>query len=124
MQHDPKAIILKVLSIIGYEDDKKAAAAEFIQNCEKQAILDLLTTLPKEKQEQLKSQIAGVTDQHQQQTIIASYVTPDQHQQALQKASAAAFQGLLEAVVPTLSNEQADKLQTYLSSLTTPVATK
>lgn len=124
MQHDPKAIILQVLSVIGYEDDTNAAAAEFIQNCEKQALLDLLTALPAEKQERFKNQIAGVTDQAQQKAIIAQYVTPEQYQEALQNASRTAFQGLLEEIIPTLSKEQAHKLQSYLHSLTpspTPV---
>lgn len=117
MQQDVKEIILEILNIIGFEDDKRACADEFIQNSKAKALLDLLTALPKEKQEQFKSQIAGVTDLHQQQTIIASYVTPEQYQEALQKASTTAFQGLLEAVIPTLSNDQADKLRSYLQSL-------
>jgi hypothetical protein len=120
MQHDPKNIMLRILTIIGFTDDKNAAADEFLQNCEKQALLDLLTALPKEKQETFKEQITGVTDQAQQKTIILEYITPEQYNVALQKASQTAFEGLMKEVIPTLSNEQTTQLQSYLSSLTPP----
>src|SRR5947209_4190147 len=117
MQQNPKDNILQVLTIIDYEDDKQAYADEFIQNCEKQALVDLLIALPQEQQERLKQQIAGITDQEQQQAIITEYVTPEQYNQALRKASATAFEGLIEEIIPTLSAEQTDKLQSYLQSL-------
>lgn len=116
--------MLYILTIIGFTDDKEAAADEFIQNCEKQALLDLLITLPQEQQERFKQQIAGVTDQEQQKTIIAKYITLEQYKQTLQKASRTASEGLMKEIIPTLSSEQADKLQLYLNSLTTPVAAK
>jgi len=120
MQQNPKDIILEVLSIIGYVENKESYAVKFIQNCEKQTLFDLLTTLPKEMQEQFKSQIVGATDQVQQKAIIFTYVTSEQYQTALQKASTTAFQDLLEAVTPMLSTDQADKLKSYLHSLLLP----
>src|SRR5438874_1028197 len=111
MQKNPKDIIMQVLTIIGYEDDNNALADEFIRNCEKQALIDLLQELPQEKQGQLKQQIAEVTDQEQQKAIILEYITPEQYQEALQQASASAFEGFLEEITPTLSDDQAEKLQ-------------
>ena len=122
MHQDPKDIILNILTIIGFTDDKEAAADEFIQNCEKQALLDILVALPVEKQDALKRQLAGVKDQDQQKAIIAEYVSSEQYQESLQKASATAFEGLIEEVIPTLSKEQTDKLQSYFTSFTKPVA--
>lgn len=124
MQQDLRDIFLAVLNLIEFTDNKDIYADEFIQNCEKQALLDLLTALPQDKQEAFKRQIARVTDQEQQKAIILEYITPEQYQQALQKASATAFQGLIEEIIPTLSNEQAANLQTYFNSLTMPPASK
>src|SRR5438046_1432263 len=117
IKQDPRDIIIQVLTIIGYEDNKDTYADEFIQNCEKQALLDLLQALPQEQQEVFKQQIAKVTDQEQQKTIIHEYIKPEQYQQILQKASQIAFVGLLKDLIPTLSQPEATQLQTYLKSI-------
>ncbi|SRR6266699_2285849 len=118
MQRDVRNIILEILNIIGFEDNKEACADEFIHNSKAQALLDLLITLPPEQQERFKQQIAGVTDQEQQKAIIAEYITPEQYTEALQQASQTAFEGLMKEIAPTLSAAQADKLQSYLNSFT------
>lgn len=123
MQRNVKDIILELLHLIDFEDDKKAYADEFIQNCKKQALLNLLVALPQEKQNEFKQQIAGITDQERQRTIIAAYVTPEQYEEALQKASQTAFAALIQEITPTLSISQLNTLQSYLKSLepsTTP----
>ena len=118
MQQNPKTLIIEVLTLIGYEENKEAYATAFIQNCEKQALLDLLTALPQEKQSELKQRLGGVTDLAQQKVILFEYITLEQYTTALQNASQTAFEGLMEEILPTLSTEQADRLQAYLQSLT------
>ncbi len=117
MQQSPKDIIVAVLTIIGYEDDKDAYADEFIKNCEKQAIADAIKALPERKQEELKQRLFWTHVQEKAKAIIVAYVTPEQYREAIQKAAQTAFQRLIEEIIPTLSNEQADKLQSYLQSL-------
>lgn len=117
MQQDPKATIVNILTIIGYEDNKDDYAADFIKHCEQQALVDALTALPEEQQETLKRKMEGVTDQEQQKAIIAEYIPPEQYKKILQKASQTAFVEFMQAITPTVSTSQLDTLQSYLQSL-------
>src|SRR5947209_6150839 len=110
MQQDPKDIILELLTIIGYEDNKETYANDFIQNCEQQALIDALSALPTHQRDAFKQRMLWTHDQGRAKEIIAEYIAPEQYKQALQKASADVFKELLEAVMPTLSREQVDKL--------------
>jgi len=114
---DPKQIIEEVLSIIDYEDDKPKYAAEFIDLCEKQALLDCLQALPKERQEDFKQKMSWAKDQDRVKDIIKEYVTPQQYTDALKKASQTAFTKFIETILPELTDVQKDKLQSYLQSI-------
>ena len=117
MQQNPKDIIVTVLTLMGYEDDKNSYADEFFQNCEKQAFADAIKGLPERTQEEIKHKVFWIKDQERLKTIIAEYVTPEQYKEALKQASQTAFEGLLKEIIPMLSDDQAAKLQSYLISL-------
>src|SRR6266699_3846044 len=102
MQQKPRDIIVAVLTIIGYEDDKEAYADEFIKNGEKQAIADAIKALPERKQEEIKQQLFWTHVQEKTKAIIAANVTPEQYRETLQKDVQTAFQGLIEEIIPTL----------------------
>ena len=116
MQQDPKDILVEVLNIIGYEDDKEVYVDDFIQNCEKQALLDALDALPKEKQETLRQKMAMTPDQEQQKVLIKEFITPSEYTETLKKVAQNAFVELMNELMPTLSHKQMTKLQEYLIS--------
>lgn len=114
---DPKEIIVNVLDIIDYQDDKPKYATEFIDLCEKQALLDALQSLPKEKQADFKQKMSWAKDQDRVKDIIKEYITAEQYTDALKKASQTAFTKFIETLLPELTDGQKDKLQAYLQSI-------
>ncbi|MHB8598394.1 MAG: hypothetical protein ACYDER_16445 [Ktedonobacteraceae bacterium] len=118
MQQDPKDILIEILNIIGYEDEKESYADEFIQNCEKQALLDALKALPKERQETLRQKLAMATDQEQQKLLLKEYITSLEYTEILKKVAQNAFIELIDELMPTLSQEQITILQKYMQFLT------
>src|SRR5712692_4620974 len=107
MQQDPKNIIVEVLNIINFDDDKEVYANRFIQNCVTQALLDTIKAIPQEKKNDLKQKMVWATDQKRQNAILTEYVRPEDYIEALKKATQAAFSQLLQEVRPTLSQGQA-----------------
>lgn len=92
MDKDLKQVIVQMLTIIGYTDDKDAFATEFLGLIQQKAMVTFLQSLPKDKQEEY-NKVAGDTLKD-------------------------AFAGYTKAIQPTLSEDQKQKLQQYLSSLT------
>jgi len=118
MYPDPKAIILNVLDIIGYEDDKKTYADTFMQLCRKQALIAAIQSLPRHQQEACSKELMQTSDEQEKSNILAKYITPRQYQHALQNAAQTLFSEFIKTLIPTLSPEQLTSLQTYLDALT------
>lgn len=117
MQKNPKDTVVEVLAIIGYEDDTNAFADEFIANCEKQAFLDLIKTLPPERQESIKQKMKVATDAEELKTMFTEYVSSQTYNQALKLAAQNAFSEFVRAIIPTLTADQSTNLQTYLRQI-------
>lgn len=116
MQDQPVETITKILELIGYQGDKQAFANQFLANSQKQALVDLLDSLPADKQAQLKQQLS-TAQQVQIPDLLQSYFTKEQYLGAVTKATKEAFGSFLETIKSSLTDAQAGELQTFLSSL-------
>jgi hypothetical protein len=108
---NPKSIILKILEIIGYKDDKEAFVNEFIKDIKLGALSGLIINLPEEKQKELKtkSEISQGNPQELER-IINEYFTPEQIQEATKNSSQKMMSEYLQAINSTLSEEQKTNL--------------
>lgn len=111
-------VIQRILDIIGYSDDKKAFADKFSKVCQKQALLDLIDSLPFNKQEGLKLQLGSADNPQKIGEILKQYVSADEYNKILKLASQNALDSYLQTVTPTLSDTQLAELQSYLKSFT------
>ncbi len=57
--NNSKYTLLAILEAIKYEGDKEAFAAEFLRNVHLQSLLDLVATLPSDKQAEIKNQLSA-----------------------------------------------------------------
>ncbi len=112
--------MISVLNLLGFRENKEAYADEFIQICEKQALVDLLNTLSKERKEEIKQKMVGAESVQRTQAVLSEYVSSEQYTEALEKAAGAIFVQFVQAVVPTLSQQQVNKLQAYMQSFSSP----
>lgn len=92
MDKELNQVILQILTIIDYADDKDAFAAELLQLIQQKAFVSFLQSLPQDKQEAYNK--------------IASDTLKD------------AFAEYTKTIQVTLSEEQKQKLQQYLNSFT------
>ncbi len=116
--NDPKAILLKILDIIGYSDDKDKFATEFLQNVSLQALLDLFNTLPQDKKDQLQQKIANIgQDAAKMQEELKAFFTEGQLEQAVENASKNAVTEYMKAINPTLSDTQRTSIMNFAKEL-------
>lgn len=115
MNTNPKQIILKVLEIIGYEDDKDKYANDFLALCLQKAFVNLVKELPQDKQDQLTQRIS-LTSGEKAQALLLEYFPKEKFEVAVKEASQSTFEEYLKTIIPTLNEEQRSKLESYLSS--------
>ena len=112
--NDPKAILLRILDIIGYSDDKEKYATEFLQNVSLQALLDLINTLPQDKKDQLQEKIAQIgNDTTKMQEELKAYFTDSQLEQAIENSAKNAVTEYMKAIDPTLSETQRTNIASF-----------
>lgn len=114
---DPKEIIIKILEIIDFEEDKEEYAKKFIQVCEEQAILELLKGMSDEKREELAGRVTEENTDKENSKILKEYFSEKDYSQALESASERVFRDYLDTIEPTLSPEQKEKLEKFLDSI-------
>ncbi len=107
MNQNPQFILLQVLDIIGYIDNKEDFTNKFFQLCKQQAIVDLVKSLPSDKQTALESN----------SSLLKEYFSEEQMADALEKATRETFQSYLQEIIPTLNDKQKSELEIYLKSL-------
>ncbi|MBP9716836.1 MAG: hypothetical protein KBD51_02730 [Candidatus Levybacteria bacterium] len=113
---NPKEIILNVLEIIGYSDDREKFANEFLGLILQKSINNLAEKLPQNKLDQLRQRLS-LSKPEKLETLLKDYFSGEELNESVKKVSENMFKEYLEEVGPTLSNSQKEDLQKYLTSL-------
>jgi len=117
---DPKAILLRVLTIIDYKDDKNAFAENYIKAIAELTIAQMIGTLAPERKKQLDIELTDVKDSDIFQEITRKYFPREAFEKQLGQVSQETFTNYIETIYPTLSPEKQEELTTYLSTLPKP----
>lgn len=115
MKNDPKQIILQVLEIIGYEDDKDKYANDFLSLCLQKAFVSLTQDFPQDKQDQLTQRMSLISAD-KIEGLLLEYFPKEKFETAVKEASRSTFEDYLKTIIPTLNDDQKNKLEQYLSS--------
>lgn len=101
---DYKIILLKILEAIDFNQDKETFVAEFLKNIHLQSLIDLIKTLPSDKQEEIRSQLSAKPDDPKRiSEILGNYFSQDQMQESLKNASKEAISNYIQYISETLS---------------------
>ena len=93
-------------------------ATEFLQNVIMQSLLDLITSLPQDKQEEVKQKLSTLqNDPKATGDMIKTYFTTQQIEEALQNSSKNAVIEYMKAIDSTLSETQRTNLTKYFQEL-------
>lgn len=114
--NNPKSILLKVLMIIGYENNKSYFADEFIDICLKKAILESSKQLTPEQELTIKRAL-GQKDAQEVSKLISDFVAKEEFNKTLEMVTTEYFIDFLEEIHPTLNSFQKDQLYTFLKAL-------
>lgn len=117
MNPNPRELFLQVLNIIGYSDDREKFGNKFFQFCEHQAIVNLVKSLPQDKQAALEAESAKQTNPDHNNLLLKRYFTQEQIAANLQEATKETFNSYLQTITPTLNDKQKADLESYLKSL-------
>lgn len=112
MASNPKQNISSILAVIDCDGDKEAFTNELLITIQKQAMADLLATLPAEKQASLGN---DVSDDENGLRVFNTEFSEDQKIEAIKKASESVMKEYLEEVTPTLSDGQLKDLSALVS---------
>lgn len=116
MKNDLSMIFEKILTLIDYQDDKKAFIAEFMGFCLQKSLIDYLTMLPEARKHELQH-ILQEKDPAKVQELLEPYIATEEFTKLLQENTQKLFQDYCRTILPTLSEEQKNSLENYFSSL-------
>ena len=109
----PKEILEEILNIIQFKDDKEKFMDQFFKNIKLQALLDLANTLPQDKKNGFKSQIASKSDEEKASALVSLF--PKDHiDKAVEKSTKEIFSAYISEIESTLSSQQRDEITKYL----------
>ena len=108
MTSDSKQNIKNILDVINYDGDKEAFAEELLTLIQKQALADLLTTLPAEKQDLISKEVSEDEDNL---SVLNKHFSEDQKVEAIKKTSESVMRQYLEELTPALSDSELTNLE-------------
>ena len=113
-------LLKKILESIDYEGDKGAFAKDFLQTIEKQALSDLIESLPNEKKDKLKQKLSqNLQKPEGVSAVLKGYFPEQQITKALENAAKNGVSEYIQAILPTLNEEQKTKLTELAKNLQT-----
>jgi hypothetical protein len=110
-------IILQLLTIIEYKDDKEAFVADFTRLINNQALVDLVSALPDAERVKAEEKLSHVDSQESFVSAVHTYFNDTQIQTALDNAAANAITQWISSIAPTLNDDQKQKLVKLASDL-------
>ena len=121
--NNPQAILIRILEIIGYTENKEKFAAEFLQNVSLQSLLNLFNTLPQDQKDKIQQQIISAGNNPSAvQEVLKTYFTDLQMKEAVESSAKNAMQEYIKAIDNTLSEEQRTSLANYFSQISSTPA--
>lgn len=105
-------ILLRILEIVDYQDDKDKFVESFLKNITGQTFFDLVKTLPDDKQKGIELK----EGQSAFEALRKSF-SEEQIQEAEKNASSTATQKFLEEIYPSLSEVQKGRLENFLKEV-------
>lgn len=117
MKQDPTSIIIKILGIIGYRNDKLTFAREFVEICMQDSFKEMLERLPKEKVSELETKIKGAENLAEFAEILKRYISPPILERTIERNTARLFEEYIDDILPTIDDKTKEQLMEYLDEV-------
>lgn len=110
MPQSYKELFSKLLTIIKYDGDKNAYIENFQKVCEQKAILNLLASLPEDKQKTIQAD----STPEQIKALIDENISKEEVDKTLAETANEIFSEFIEEIIPTLSEDQKKRIKNLL----------
>ena len=117
-EKDINDILTSVLDIIEYDEDKDMFISSFTKLYLEDALLETIKLLPESKQKLVAEAIANKSSENGFAEIKKN-IDPDVYKKVFGESLQKTLQGFLNKIMPELSENKQQELQTYLLSLQT-----
>lgn len=117
MHHNIKDIIIEILKIIEYSEDKEIFAHKFIDAIHQEAVVSIINSLSSQDQAALKQHLSGNITPEMEKTLLLQYIKPDTYLAQLSITTEKIFRNYIETIMSTLNLDRQEKLKSYLVSL-------
>lgn len=115
-------ILLPILEIIGYTNDKEEFVKKFTLLCIEKTFAETLTSLPESNRKQLLAEIDRKTPEEIGK-IVGRYINPQIYTNTLGKTMGNLIHDYLQTILPQCSEQQKQQIQTHLAALDTSKTT-
>lgn len=119
MSNHPKKILLDLLGIIGYQNNKEEFVSKFLHLIEQDADITVLETFANEGKEHFKQSLSSAATDAEKMKLISKYIQKDVYNSQLKASAEKIMKGYLQEIIPTLTDEQKQKVNAYFSSAPT-----
>jgi hypothetical protein len=116
MVEELREILQKLLTAVDFGENKDSFISTFLDNVQLQVAVDLLSSLPMEKQLSLKDEFAQATTPEKFGQLLKKHFSEEQIQQAFGLAFRNHLTEWYTIIQPQLSPEQHQKLQQVLDT--------
>ncbi len=107
-----KKYFTQILDAIDFTEDKEEFANEFLKIVFAQAINNLISSLPLERQTDISERIKKVgSNQEESAKMMSEFFSQEQIKDALTESMKQEITNYLETIAPTLSEEQKQRLE-------------
>lgn len=111
MDQSPKTILLQILDLIEYRDDKELFAQKFFNLVAQETLGTLVSSLPEDKKKVAEDQLIDEKDAAKVQQSFQSTFSQEQIYAAVANVTKHAFQKYVKAIFPVLTATQKQKVQ-------------
>lgn len=117
MHTNSRSILMQILTIIDFRENKKQFVDRFINLCLQQTFVELLSVAPAQVKTEL-NEVIQQSDMQKRVDFFLKYFQSDQFNQKLEHVTAELFQDYITSITPTLTTNKQNQLSFYLSTLT------
>lgn len=117
MIQEPKQIIINILNIIGYKDNKDIFAEEMVSLILKTAVFKSINDIPEKSKTTLMLRLKGINSLESASEILKNYVSISDFHNNLSSVTSLMMQNYLENIIPTLNPSQKNSLNEYLKNI-------
>lgn len=109
-------LLLKILEIIDFKENKNVFIADFISLVNEKALINVLKGLPGGTQTHLEERLKNKTLDEQKQ-ILQESIQLDDLTKELARVTQELLSNYIDTIMPTLHDDQLEKLQNVLSPI-------